>query len=169
MGFLSREPALTAEERARQQEQTHAERMKLIEMGRPLPEVEVAQAKAAEVQARLETVRANALVTFTALGPAAVIGIATGATSAVLALTAPSIHLVLVIVIWLCATVVSVATVAGLWARSQRPDVVRLLREYLGKRAKADPPPEGQKGDGLLDLTGLTPADVERLSRAIQP
>ena len=78
---------------------------------------------------------------------------------------------ILVIVIWVCATLVSLGTVAGLWARSQRPDVVRLLREYLGKRAKAkaDSPPEGQKGDGLLDLSDLTPQDAERLSRAIQP
>lgn len=171
MSLFSREPTLTAEERARLRDQTHAERMKAIELGQPLPEVELARLKAAELQARLETARANVHIIFSALGPAAVIGIATGATSAVFALASPSIHLVLVVVIWVCASLVSLATIAGIWARSQRPDIVRLLREYLGKRMKANPEssPQGDKGDGLLDLSGLTSEDMERLSRAIQP
>jgi hypothetical protein len=171
MGFLSREPALTAEERARQQEQTHAERMKLIELGRPLPEEVLARAKVAELQARMDTIRANAHAVFGALGPAAVVGIATGATAAVLNLASPSHHVVLVVVIWVCAALVALAAIVAIWARAPRPDVARLLREYLVRRAaaKVDPVAAGQDRDGLLDPADLTPEEIERLSRAIQP
>jgi hypothetical protein len=170
MGFLSREPDLTAEERARQREQVHEERMKLIELGRPLPEEVLARAKVAELQARMDTVRSNVNAIFSALGPAAVVGVATGASAAVLNLASPTHHVLLVVVIWVCAALVALATIVAIWARPPRPDVARLLREYLARRAaaKADPAAAGHNGDGVLGPADLTPEEIERLSRAIQ-
>jgi len=171
MGLFSREPPLTPEERARQQEYTHAERMKLIELGRPLPEVELAQAKAAQLQATMDTIRSNVQAIFGAIGPVLVVGVATGATAAVLQLASPDLHLGLVIVIWVCAMLIVLGCIAAVWARSMRLDVARLLRDYLDRRGalKTDAPPVAPQGDGALNPADLTPEEVQRLSRAIQP
>jgi hypothetical protein len=170
MSLFSREPPLTPEERARRQEQVHAERMKAIELGRPLPEVELAWAKTAEFQARMETIRSNVAVIFSVLGPAAVIGITTGATSAILSLAAPSIHLTLVIVIWICAVLVALGIVAGTWGRLLRPNLEAALRRYLPRptapNTNATPPT--LPDEGVLDPADLTPQEVERLARSIQ-
>jgi len=167
---FSREPPLTPEERARQQEHTHAERMKLIEVGQLLPEVELARAKAAQLQATMDTIRSNVLAIFTAIGPAAVLGVATGASAAVLKMASPENQMVLVIVIWVCAVLIVLGSIAAFWARAMRLDVTRLLRQYLERHsaAKKDTPPVARKSDGQLDAADLTPEELERLSRAIQ-
>src|SRR5271155_352647 len=97
MGLLSRVigPEPTPEERIRKMEIEHAERMKLIETGQPLPEVAIARAKAAQVQASMDAAKANVRAIFSALGPAAVFGVTTGITAIVLNTSSPSHHLAL--------------------------------------------------------------------------
>jgi hypothetical protein len=129
MNLFSRDPEPSPAERLKQLELAHAERLKALEAGRPLPEVELARAKAAEVRARAEAGRAIVATVFMAIGPAAVSGVAVAATAVVLAAANPAIHQAVLTIIWAGAGLVSLAIIAAGWAGSQRVPVRDLFRE----------------------------------------
>jgi predicted transcriptional regulator len=92
----------------------HAERIRALEMGLPLPEIE---------RLRLETLRKlsdnrSASIYFFILGfalaPAAICGIATGATGVVLSLSAPDSQQLYLAFVWTASAFIAVATDAGL-------------------------------------------------------
>ena len=170
MALFSREPAPTREERARRMEMEHAERMKLIETGQPLPEVAVDRAKAAAAEAQAEVTRATVCVVFGALGPASIFGIGIGATSLVLNSASPTLHLPVLLTLWVLMTLVCLAMVAATWPAMLRPNVKQLLAERLPRPAarKPEPRPVEREPQQVLEPGDLTPQEREKLSRAIQ-
>jgi hypothetical protein len=94
----------------------HAEAMHAVELGQPLPEVAMAHSRMLQTRAR--SVAASLIVrsVFVAIGPAAVCGVAVGATNAILVQADPALHRVLVYLVWCAAVLVSSAVIAGLWA-----------------------------------------------------
>lgn len=84
----------------------HAERLKALELGQPLPDVEVARAHA-------EQTRWVFLGLICFLVPIGLAGIAVGATALVLKLASPNIHLPLLCVIWGVVGAVGVVAVTG--------------------------------------------------------
>lgn len=84
-----------------------------------------AQCTQARAVAGVEIVRS----VFTVVGPAAVQGIAVGATALLLAHAAPDLHALLISVVWISAFLTSAAIVAGLQC-TRRPPVVDLDAEW---------------------------------------
>jgi hypothetical protein len=129
MSLFSRDSEQSAAERMRRLEMAHAERMKALELGQPLPEVEIARAKATEAKVRAEAGRAVGVAVFMALGPVAVLAIAVAATAVTLASANPSIHQPVLTVIWVSSAVVSLAVAVAGWACSQKLPLRDLFRE----------------------------------------
>jgi hypothetical protein len=172
MGLLSRVigPEPTQEERLRKMEIEHLERMKLIETGQPLPEVAIARAKAAQVQASMDAVRSNVRAIFGALGPAAVFGVTAGITGIVLHGADKSNHLVLLLILWPCAAIVCLGLVAALWFGAVKGVVPQQMLDRLPKPAPR-PAPRSESFDndsGDLDTSDLTQEEIDKLARAIQ-
>jgi hypothetical protein len=172
MGLLSRVigPELTPEERIRKMEIEHAERMKLIETGQPLPEVAIARAKAASVQASMDAAKSNVRAIFSAIGPAAVLGVTTGITAIILHGADKANHLVLLLILWPCSAIVCLGLVAALWFGAVKGIVPQKMLERLPKTANRTAPRSlSLDDDGSdVDTTDLTPEEVEKLARAIQ-
>ena len=170
MGLFSRASDLTPEERRLKLQMEHAERMKALEMGRPLPEVEIAQAKADEARAKMETSRVVTRIVFTALAPVGITGITVGATSIILSLANPALHVALLSVIWACSALVSLGLIASTVIQARRVS----LRDLIPPRP-APPTPAGPTAAGptvpdqAVDIEGpLTSDETERLARAFQ-
>jgi hypothetical protein len=172
MGLLSRVigPELTPEERIRKMEIEHAERMKLIETGQPLPEVAIARAKTAQVQATLEAVKSNVRAIFGAVGPAAVLGVTTGITAIVLHGASPTNHLVLLLILWPCSAIVCLGLLAAIWFGGQKGNVAQTMLERLPKAAPRETSRSLSLDDDGSDVhtDDLTPEEIEKLARAIQ-
>jgi hypothetical protein len=169
MGLFSRASDLTPEERRLKLQTEHAERMKALEMGRPLPEVEVAQARAEEVRAQQETTRAVNRAVFMALGPAGVVGITVGATSIILSLANPAVHVILLSVVWVCSALVSLGMIASTVILARRVN----LRDLIPPPKPAAPPQPRPASTPVpnepVDIEGPLSADeVDRLARAFQ-
>jgi hypothetical protein len=94
--------------------------MKTIEMGMPLPEVEVARAKAEEVRAKAEAAKAIVLVIMRTLVQVGTFGIAIGATAVLLRQADQSLHLVGLLVIWICAALASMTAMLTTVLESRR-------------------------------------------------
>jgi hypothetical protein len=140
-GPFGKKDDLTRAEEMRQREMTHAERLKAIELGRPLPEVELARAKTDAIRAQVDA--AKVIVGFltrtvVALGT---LGIAVGATAVVLQQAPPASQLAALAFIWIAVALVGVATaLAGVI------DVRRLnLRSFLPERASPSEPTDDEK------------------------
>jgi hypothetical protein len=172
MGLLSRVigPEPTPEERLRKMEIEHAERMKLIETGQPLPEVAIARAKAAQVQASMDAAKANVRAIFSALGPAAVFGVTTGITAIILHEADKSNHLMMMLILWPCAAIVCLGLVAALWFGAVKGVVPQKVLDRLPKPAGRPTPLAMLLGDEATDMdtTDLTHEEIEKLARAIQ-
>jgi hypothetical protein len=129
---------LTRAQEMQQQEMTHAERMKAIELGQPLPEVEKARAEAQATLARSNAATAIVGVLVRAVTCLGTLGIALGATAVVLVKAPPESQLVALALVWTAATLVGGATaLAGVvdWPRMS-------LRGFL---------PERESQSALLD------------------
>lgn len=150
----------TPEERLREIELRHVERMKALEMGRPLPEVEIAQAKAEEVRIRATAGWAIVRVIFAVIGPAAVSGIAIGATSVVLHDASPSMHLPLISTIWVCTAVVCLGIITASLLGGQQMNLSDLLRRSGSRKLTVS-------GDSM-DADQFGPIEADRLLRSIQ-
>src|SRR5262249_22968255 len=133
MGFLGY--GLSPEERRQQQENTHAERMKALELGRPPPEGEIAQAKADEVRGRAGAgAAAGAAVVrtvFTVIGTLGPLGIAVGATAVVLRMADSPLHPLLIVSVWVCSALVALALAAFSLLGAQTVTLPELLRKKL--------------------------------------
>lgn len=111
--YLNQRREAAQEERRWQEEMAHAERMKALELGRPVPEVEVARARAEEVRARAEAGRAIVTGIVAGIVTLGACGVGVGATAVVLQQAAPSLHLPLLALIWICCALVGLAPVAA--------------------------------------------------------
>jgi hypothetical protein len=173
MGLLSRVigPEPTPEERLRKMEIEHAERMKLIETGQPLPEVAIARAKAASVQASMDAAKANVRAIFGALGPAAVFGVTTGITAIILHGADKSNHLVMLLILWPCAATVCLALVTALWFGAAKgvapPKLLARLPKTTPIPSARTPSPDDYEGSDV-DTSDLTQEEIDKLARAIQ-
>ncbi len=172
MGLLSRVigPEPTPEERIRKMEIEHAERMKLIETGQPLPEVAIARAKTAQAQATLEAVKSNVRAVFGAIGPAAVLGVTTGITAIVLHGASPTNHLALLVILWPCSAIVSLGLITAIWFGGQKSiSPASTSLERLPKAAPRQPSRSLSLDDGSeMDTGDLTQDEIDKLARAFQ-
>jgi hypothetical protein len=150
----------TPEERLREIELRHVERMKALEMGRPLPEVEIAQAKAEEVRIRATAGWAIVRVIFAVIGPAVICGIAIGATAVILHEASPSMHLPLICTVWVSAAVVCLGMIAGSLLGGQRMSLSDLLRGPTSRKLTVS--------GGSMDADEFGPVEADRLLRSIQ-
>lgn len=128
MKRLFQDPTAAAAERLRRLEIIHAERMSALESGQSLPEVAIACAEADQTWARAVAGINIVHTVSVALGPAAVCGIAVGATAVVLAEADAERHSVLITVIWTAAVLISAAVIVGLWAIGRQTVVPESLR-----------------------------------------
>jgi hypothetical protein len=127
----------------------HAERMHAVELGRPLPEVEIAHARMQETRARSAAASQIVRTVFMGAGPAAVCGVAVGATNVVLVQADPALHRFLATLVWCAAVVVSSAVITGLWAIGRQKNEWELSTKRgcdefwppADKAALGDPPP----------------------------
>src|SRR5262245_54282370 len=94
--------------KAQERKLTHAERLKALEMGQPLPDAEVARARADAHRAWASGLAALGV-------PTVLAGSAVGATALVFVQASPPTHLTLLCVIWgICGLVSLVAVATGL-------------------------------------------------------
>jgi hypothetical protein len=140
-GPFGKKDDLTRAQEMRQQEMTHAERMKAIELGHPLPEVEKARAEAQATLARANAATAILGAIVRALVGLGTLGIALGATAVVLVNGHPDNQLIALALVWAAATVVGVATaLAGVvdWRRLN-------LRGFLPERESHSAPLDDER------------------------
>ena len=90
--------------KAQERQLAHAERVKALELGQPLPDAEVARARAAAQ-------RAWAVGLTALLVPLGLASTAVGATALVFSMSSPQVHVTLLCVIWGICGVVSLTTV----------------------------------------------------------
>jgi hypothetical protein len=107
----------------RQREMTHSERMKALETGQPLPEVEIAKAQAESVKARTEAAKAIAATIGRAIVPLGMGGIGIGMSAVVICNSSPALHLLALSIIWLCVAMVGTAAAVSGWIEKQRWDL----------------------------------------------
>src|SRR5262249_29171018 len=91
------------------------------------PNAEIAKAEMEATRARAEAGKEIVATVFRGIMCLGVFGIAAGATAIVLHGAAPELHLLAIVVIWICATVVSTATVLGGLLERQRVHLRRLM------------------------------------------
>jgi hypothetical protein len=140
-GPFGKKDDLTRAQEMRQQEMTHAERMKAIELGQPLPEVEKARAEAQAVLARASAATAIVGVIVRALVGLGTLGIALGATAVVLVKGHPDSQVIILAFVWAAATIVGVAT-----AQAGAVDWRRLnVRALLPERPSQSEPLDDEK------------------------
>jgi hypothetical protein len=137
-GPFGRKDDLTRAHEMRQQEMTHAERMKAIELGQPLPEVEKARAEAQATLARANAATAIFGVIVRALVGLGTLGIALGATAVVLTKGHPDTQLIALAVIWTAATIVGVATALAGVVDWRRLNLRGLLSDQPSQSAPLD-------------------------------
>lgn len=114
----------------------HTERLKALEVGRALPDADVARAQA-------EASRAWAAATVGFLVPLGVMGAAIGATALVFNHAESRVHLPLLATIWGVCGVVSLTAVASALAcvrRQSRPGPAERRPDPAGAHADAPPP-----------------------------
>src|SRR5262249_44720060 len=138
---------------------------KALELGRPLPEVEIAQAKADEVRARAAAGAAIVRTVFTVIGTLGPLGIAVGATGVILRMADSPLHPLLIVAVWVCSALVALALAAFSLLGAQTVTLPELFRKKLRLRGAV---PVARAPDGSLDPAALPPEEAERLSRAIQ-
>jgi hypothetical protein len=109
-GPFGKKDDLARAQEMRQQEMTHAERMKAIELGHPLPEVEKARAEAQATLARANAATAILGAIVRALVGLGTLGIALGATAVVLVKGHPDTQIIALAIVWTAAAIVGVAT-----------------------------------------------------------
>jgi hypothetical protein len=126
--FLAKNRELAHADQARQRELTHAERMKALELGLPLPEVEIARAQAEAVKAKTEAAKFIVAHVMRLLLPLGVFGIALGASAIVICQGPVSLQWPALALIWICSSLVSAAAVLSGWIEKQRWDWLPLLR-----------------------------------------
>jgi hypothetical protein len=104
----------------KQRQIEHAERLKALEMGQPLPDGDIAAARA-------ETNRAWAAAAVGFTVPPAMFGLSLGATAIILAMSVPDTSLPVLCVLWAAAGATSIVAVvmsaAGVLRRGRRPEV----------------------------------------------
>ncbi len=113
--FFPSTKAYEAEQR-RRAEQVHSERMHAIELGQPVPEVQLAQARVQETRARAIAASVIVRTVFMAVGPLAIGGVAIGAMSVVLTQADAALHRFLISIIWGAAVLMSLIVIVGLRA-----------------------------------------------------
>jgi hypothetical protein len=126
--FLAKNRELAHADQARQRELTHAERMKALELGLPLPEVEIARAQAEVVKAKADAAKfivSHVMRVLLALGVA---GLAVGASAIVICQGPPSLQWPALALIWICCSLVSATAVLSGWIEKQRWDWLPFLR-----------------------------------------
>jgi hypothetical protein len=140
-GPFARKDDRTRAEEMRQREMTHAERMKAIELGRPLPEVELARAKTDAIRAQVDAAKVIVGVLARVVVGLGTLGIAVGATAVVLHQAPPASQLAALALIWTAATLVGIATaLAGVL------DARRLnLRAIFSERSSPSGPPDEER------------------------
>ncbi len=121
--FTARRKEFLHTEEMRQREMTHSERMKALETGQPLPEVEVAKAQAETVKAQMEAAKAIAATIGRAIVPLGMGGIGIGMSAVVLCNASPSLHLPALSIIWVTIAVVGTAAAVSGWIEKQRWDL----------------------------------------------
>jgi hypothetical protein len=120
--FLAKNRRLAHADQARQRELTHAERMKALELGLPLPEVEIARAHAEAVKAKTEAAKFIVAHVMRLLLPLGVFGIALGASAIVICQGPVSLQWPALALIWICSSLVSATVVLAGWIEKQRWD-----------------------------------------------
>jgi hypothetical protein len=137
-GPFAKKDDRTRAEEMRQREMTHAERMKAIELGRPLPEVELARAQTEATRARADAAKTIASAVARGVAGLGTAGVAVAATAVVVSQVAPASQLAALAIIWTAATLLGVAT-----ALAGALDARRLnLRAFLPERPPAAAPDE---------------------------
>ncbi len=144
--FCGRNNEAARAEQRHQSELAHAERIKALEVGASLPEVELARLQASTTQAKAEAAKAIVASIMRAFIHLGSFGVATGATALVLHRADTSLHLPALAIIWTSAAAASVMTMFTGALDSHRSN----LRNALSPQ-----PP-------------LTPAEEKRLMTAIQ-
>ena len=137
-GQFARKDDLTRAQEMRQQEMTHAERMRAIELGQPLPEVEKARAEAQATLARANAGTAIVGAILRAITGLGTLGIALGATAVVLVKAPAESQLVALALVWVAATVVGVATALAGVVDWRRLSLRGLLPEQPSQSAPLD-------------------------------
>jgi hypothetical protein len=140
--FLAKNRELAHADQARQRELTHAERMKALELGLPLPEVEIARAQAEAVKAKTECAKFIVARVMRLLLPLGVSGIALGASAIVICHGPIALQWPALLLIWICSSLVSVTAVLADWIEKQRWDGLLLPRSQT--------PPAAPDGDEKL-------------------
>jgi hypothetical protein len=121
--FAARRKEAMQIEQIRQREMTHSERMKALETGQPLPEVEIAKTQAETVKAQMEAAKAIAATIGRVLVPLGMGGIGIGMSAVVICNAPSSLHLAALSIIWVCVAVVGTASAVSGWIEKQRWDL----------------------------------------------
>jgi len=118
---------------------THQERLKTLESGMPLPEVEIANAEARRTQAHAVCGSLIMCGIFTVVGPVAVCGIAVATTTVLLEKADAALHPVLISTVWLAAMLISIAIIVGNCVLGRHPLTAETLRSCAtGDRLQHD-------------------------------
>jgi hypothetical protein len=155
---------LEQEREARERELQHAERMKALEAGYPLPDADLAIA-------RTERIRAGVAAAIGIAVPVVALGGAVAGTALILSLAHPGLHLPVLCVLWPCcaaAAMVTAVTSLGTLRSRRQADGGRLGTARLGDMppgashritanvpgGKADVPPGTSERITSLERTG---------------
>jgi hypothetical protein len=133
--FLAKNRELAHADQARQRELTHAERMKALELGLPLPEVEIARAQAEAVKARTEAAKCIVAHVVRLVLPLGVFGIALGVSAVVIYRGPAELQWPALALIWICSSLVSATAVLAGWIEKQRWDWLPLPRSQAPSAA----------------------------------
>jgi hypothetical protein len=136
--FTARRHEALHTEQMRQREMTHSERMKALETGQPLPEVELAKAQAEAVKARMEAAKSIAATVGRAIIPLGMGGIGIGMSAVVICNASPSLHLPALSVIWASIAVVGTAAAVSGWIEKQRWDLRSVIPGLKEPQARPD-------------------------------
>jgi membrane glycosyltransferase len=137
-GPFAKKDDRTRAEEARQREMTHAERLKALELGRPLPEVELARAQTETTRARAEAAKVIVGVIVRGLVGLGTLGIAVAATAVVLVKGSADTQVTALAIIWTAATIVGVATALAGVLDGRRLNLRGLLPERPSQSASPD-------------------------------
>jgi hypothetical protein len=136
--FTARRNDASHIDQMRQREMTHSERMKALETGQPLPEVEVAKAQAETVKAQMEAAKAIVATIGRAIVPLGMGGIGIGMSAVVLCNASPSLHLPALSIIWLCVAVVGTAAAVSGWIEKQSWDLRSVIPGLKDQPSRPD-------------------------------
>jgi hypothetical protein len=120
--IFARRNEIADREQLRQREMMHSERMKALETGQPLPEVELAKANTETVRAKTEAAKSIVATIGRALVPLGMGGIGIGASAVVIINADPTLHWPALAMIWPCVALVGTVAALSGWIERQRVD-----------------------------------------------